>query len=237
VELGSGKIVGAEALLRWNDPDRGLVMPATFISAAEDTGLIVQLGEWVLEAGCTQMREWQKQGKANGMTLAVNVSTRQFEGRRLVKSVEQALSRSGLAPECLELEITENVMLIMNDEVRSSLDTLRGMGVRLSLDDFGTGYSSLSYLKELPFHSLKIDQSFVGKIPGQPGDQQIVTTILALAKGFELEVIAEGIETQAQYDFLRDHGCEFGQGYLMSRPLPADALAAMLGRPLLTSTA
>jgi len=235
VQLGSGKIVGVEALLRWNDPERGLVMPATFIPAAEDTGLIVPLGEWVLNAGCAQMREWQKQDKANGLTLSVNVSTRQFEGRRLVKSVEQALSRAGLAPECLELEITENVMLIMNDEVRSSLDSLRSMGVRLSLDDFGTGYSSLSYLKELPFHSLKIDQSFVRKIPGQPGDSQIVTTILALAKGFELEVIAEGIETQAQYDFLRDHGCEFGQGYLMSRPQPAEALEAMLGRPLLAS--
>ncbi|MHB1188402.1 putative bifunctional diguanylate cyclase/phosphodiesterase [Thiobacillus sp.] len=237
VELGSRKIVGTEALLRWNDPDRGMVMPGAFITAAEDTGLIVPLGEWVLDAGCTQMHEWQKQGKANGMTLAVNVSTRQFEGRRLVKSVEQALSRSGLAPECLELEITENVMLIMNDEVRDSLDILRGMGVRLSLDDFGTGYSSLSYLKELPFHSLKIDQSFVSKIPGQRGDSQIITTILALAKGFELEVIAEGIETPEQYDFLRDHGCEFGQGYLMSRPLPADTLAAILGQPLLAGNA
>jgi len=230
VELGSERIVAVEALLRWDDPDRGLVMPGAFISAAEDTGLIVPLGEWVLEAGCAQLRGWQKQGQAEGMTLAVNVSTRQFEGRRLVKSVEQALSRTGLAPEFLELEITENVMLIMNDEVRSSLDSLRGMGVRLSLDDFGTGYSSLGYLKQLPFHTLKIDQSFVRKIPGQPGDTQIVTTILALAKGLELEVVAEGIETQAQYDFLREHGCEFGQGYLMSRPQPADALAAMLDR-------
>ena len=230
VELGSERIVGVEALLRWNDPDRGLVMPGAFISAAEDTGLIVPLGEWVLEAGCAQLRGWQKQGQAAGMTMAVNVSTRQFEGRRLVKSVEQALSRTGLAAEFLELEITENVMLIMNDEVRSSLDSLRGMGVRLSLDDFGTGYSSLGYLKQLPFHTLKIDQSFVRKIPGQPGDTQIVTTILALAKGLELEVVAEGIETQAQYDFLREHGCEFGQGYLMSRPQPADALAAMLDR-------
>lgn len=237
MELGSQRMVGVEALLRWNDPDRGLVMPGAFIPAAEDTGLIVPLGEWVLEAGCAQLREWQKQGKASGMTLAVNVSTRQFEGGRLVKSVEQALSRAGLAPECLELEITENVMLIMNDEVRSSLEILRGMGVRLSLDDFGTGYSSLSYLKELPFHTLKIDQSFVRKIPGKPGDHQIVTTILALAKGFELQVIAEGIETREQYDFLRDHGCEFGQGYLMSRPQPADALAAMLGRPPLAGNA
>ncbi len=236
VALGSRQIVGVEALLRWNDPERGLVMPGAFIPAAEDTGLIVQLGEWVLEVACAQLRDWQQQGKADGVTLAVNVSTRQFEGRRLVKSVEQALSRTGLAPGCLELEITENVMLIMNDEVRGSLDSLRAMGVRLSLDDFGTGYSSLSYLKQLPFHTLKIDQSFVSKIPGQAGDAQIVTMILALAKGFELEVVAEGIETQAQYDFLLEHGCEFGQGYLMSRPQPADALEAMLGRPLLAGT-
>jgi EAL domain-containing protein (putative c-di-GMP-specific phosphodiesterase class I) len=228
VALSGRRMVGVEALLRWNDPDHGLVMPGAFISAAEDTGLIVPLGEWVLEAGCAQLRDWQKAGRANGMTLAVNVSTRQFEGRRLVKSVEQALARTGLAPECLELEITENVMLIMNEEVRSSLDSLRAIGVRLSLDDFGTGYSSLSYLKQLPFHTLKIDQSFVSKIPGQPGDRQIVTTILALAKGLELEVVAEGIETEAQYDFLHQHGCEFGQGYLMSRPQPADKLAALL---------
>jgi diguanylate cyclase (GGDEF)-like protein len=228
VALESGRVIGAEALLRWNDPDRGLVMPGAFIPVAEDTGLIVPLGEWVLEAGCTQLRNWQTQNGAPGMTLAVNVSTRQFEGRRLVKSVEQALSRTGLAPECLELEITENVMLIMNDEVRACLDSLRSMGVRLSLDDFGTGYSSLSYLQQLQFHALKIDQSFVSKISGQAGDTQIVTTILALAKGLELEVVAEGIETQAQYDFLREHGCEFGQGYLISRPQPAEDFSARL---------
>lgn len=237
VALDSRRIVGVEALLRWNDPERGLVMPGVFIPTAEDTGLIVQLGEWVLVAGCAQLRDWQKQGLADQLTLAVNVSTRQFEGQRLVKSVEQALSRSGLAPECLELEITENVMLIMNDDVRSSLDRLREMGVRLSLDDFGTGYSSLSYLKQLPFHTLKIDRSFVSKIPGQTGDTQIVTTILALANGLELQVIAEGIETQAQYDFLRGQGCELGQGYLMCRPQAADSLAAMLAQNALAGTA
>lgn len=237
VELESGRIVGLEALLRWNDPDQGLVLPGAFISAAEDTGLIVQLGEWVLEAGCAQLHAWQKQGRAAELTLAVNVSTRQFEGGRLVKSVAQALARTGLAAECLELEITENVMLIMNDEVRSSLDKLRGMGVRLSLDDFGTGYSSLSYLKQLPFHALKIDQSFVRQIPDQTGDTQIVTTILALAKGLGLEVIAEGIETSQQYDFLRENGCEFGQGYLMSRPQAADQLVALLDRQVASGSA
>ncbi len=231
VALDDRRMVGVEALVRWNDPEKGLVMPGAFVQAAEDTGLIVPLGEWVLEAGCAQLRGWQQQGMASRLTLAVNVSTRQFEGRRLVKSVEQALARTGLAPECLELEITENVMLIMNDDVRWSLDTLREMGVRLSLDDFGTGYSSLSYLKQLPFHALKIDQSFVSRIPGLAGDTQIITTILALAKGLELEVIAEGIETQAQYDFLRDRGCEFGQGYLMGRPLAAGELAARMDRP------
>ena len=231
VDMRSGRIVGFEALLRWDDPEQGLVLPGAFIPAAEDTGLIVQLGEWVLDTGCAQMRAWQEQGRAGELTLAVNVSTRQFEGGRLVRSVEQALARTGLAAEFLELEITENVMLIMNDEVRGCLDSLRSMGVRLSLDDFGTGYSSLSYLKQLPFHALKIDQSFVRRIPDQAGDTQIVTTILALAKGLEMQVIAEGIETREQYDFLRDHGCEFGQGYLMSRPQPADRLADLLDRP------
>lgn len=230
IRLDDQRIVGVEALVRWNDPERGLVMPGEFISAAEDTGLIVPLGEWVLEAGCAQLRAWQLAGKAEGMTVAINVSTRQFEGQRLVKSVEQALGRSGLAPEYLELEITENVMLIMNDEVRRSLDALRAMGVRLSLDDFGTGYSSLSYLKQLPFHTLKIDQTFVSKLPGKIGDTQLVTTILALAKGLDLEVVAEGIETEAQFMFLREQGCEYGQGYLMSRPQSVEDLAVFLDR-------
>ena len=237
IDLQRRNIVGAEALLRWNDPVRGLVMPDAFIPAAEDTGLIVPIGEWVLEAGCAQLRAWQKQGMAEGLRLAVNVSTRQFDGQRLVRSVQQALGRTGLPAECLELEITENVMLIMNDDVRATLDILREMGVQLSLDDFGTGYSSLSYLKQLPFHALKIDKSFVQRIPGQQGDIQLVTTILALAKGMGMETIAEGIETQAQFDFLSRHGCEFGQGYLMSRPVAADMLGGMLDRPLLAGNA
>lgn len=227
-DLGRRVLVAMEALVRWNDPERGLVMPDAFIPTAEDTGLIVPLGEWVLETGCAQLKAWQAQGIAQGVRLAVNVSTRQFENRRLVRSVEQALERTGLVPECLELEITENVMLIMNDDVRATLDALQAQGVRLSLDDFGTGYSSLGYLKQLPFHTLKIDKSFVQRIPAQDADLQIVTTILALAKGFGMETIAEGIETQEQFDFLSRHGCEFGQGYLMSRPLAAEAIATLL---------
>ncbi len=228
VDLRSRRIVGAEALLRWEDPQRRLIMPTALISAAEDTGLIVALGDWVLQAGCAQLRAWQQQGRATDLTLSVNISTRQFESGRLVKAVDEALARSGLQPDCLELEITENVMLIMTDAVQSALDTLRGRGVRLVLDDFGTGYSSLSYLNQLRFHALKIDQSFVRGIPVQKSETQIVTAILALAKGLEMEVIAEGIESVEQYDFLRDHGCEFGQGYLMGRPQTAEAFAAML---------
>ncbi|MFN3544712.1 MAG: EAL domain-containing protein [Thiobacillus sp.] len=234
VDLDRRAIVGVEALLRWNDPERGLVPPNAFIPVAEDTGLIVPIGDWVLQAGCAQLKAWQDEGRAEGLRLAVNVSTRQFDGRRLVGAVEDALQRSGLAAECLELEITENVMLIMNDDVRATLDALRELGVHLSLDDFGTGYSSLSYLKQLPFHALKIDQSFVRRLPGENDDTQIVTTILALAKGLGMEAIAEGIETQAQFDFLNRHGCAFGQGYLMSRPLTAEALAALLERPQIT---
>ena len=230
VELESGRVVGAEALLRWDDPERGLVMPSAFIHAAEDTGLIVAIGEWVLETSCAQLYEWQRKGRADHLTLAVNVSTRQLEERHLVESVERALARSGLDPECLELEITENVMLIVTDEVRACLASLRSMGVRLSLDDFGTGYSSLSYLKQLPFHALKIDRSFVSRVPGHAADTQIVSAILALARGLDLQCVAEGIETQEQYDFLRERGCEFGQGFLMSPPQTADDFAAMLGQ-------
>lgn len=229
IDLDRNVIVGAEALLRWNDPERGLIAPDAFIPAAEDTGLIVPIGDWVLQAACAQLKAWQDEGRGEGVRLAVNVSTRQFDGRRLIGAVESALGRSGLAPERLELEITENVMLIMNDDVRATLDALGEMGVHLSLDDFGTGYSSLSYLKQLPFRAIKIDQSFVRRLPGESDDTQIVTTILALAKGLGMEAIAEGIETQAQFEFLHRHGCAFGQGYLMSRPLAADALAPLLG--------
>lgn len=232
VDLRRRTLVGVEALVRWNDPERGLVMPNAFIPVAEDTGLIVPLGEWVLRTGCAQLKAWQDQGRATGMRLAVNVSTRQFDGQRLVRSVEQALGHTGLAAGCLELEITENVMLVMNEDVRASLDVLRKIGVQLSLDDFGTGYSSLSYLRQLPFHALKIDRSFVSRIPGEANDIQMVTTILALAKGLGMETVAEGIETRAQFDFLGQHGCEYGQGYWISQPVTAETLAQLLDQPL-----
>jgi diguanylate cyclase (GGDEF)-like protein len=227
VDMSDRRIVGVEALLRWQDPEQGLVMPASFIPAAEDTGLIILLGEWVLEQSCAQLRAWQQQG-ISGLHMAVNVSTRQVEGRRLIATVERVLANSGLAPEFLELEITEGVMLVMNEDVRSTLMALRDMGVRLTIDDFGTGYSSLSYLKQLPFHLLKIDRSFVMNIPANHSDTQIATTILLMAQGLGLQVVAEGIETEQQYQFLNECGCEYGQGYLFSHPQPAERIPALL---------
>ena len=231
VTLQDRRIVGVEALLRWQDPGQGLVMPATFIPIAEDTGLIVALGEWVLEQSCAQLRAWHSEGRSH-LRVAVNISTRQLEGPRLVTTVERVLEKSGLAPEFLELELTEGVMLVLSDDVRASLKALRDMGVRLVIDDFGTGYSSLSYLKQLQFQLLKVDRSFVVHIPDSSSDTQIATTILLMAQGLGLQVVAEGIETQQQYDFMRAHGCEYGQGHYFSRPQPADQITGLLARTL-----
>jgi len=227
VALQDRRVVSVEALLRWQDPERGLVMPATFIPIAEETGLIGALGEWVLEQSCTQLRAWHSQGLSH-LRIAVNVSTRQIEGR-LISTVERVLAQSGLAPEFLELELTEGVMLVLSDDVLDTLTILRDMGVRLVIDDFGTGYSSLSYLRDLRFNLLKIDRSFVLNIPDSLSDTQITRTILLMAQGLGLPAVAEGIETEGQYNFLRSNGCEYGQGNLFGRPQPADELAALLG--------
>ena len=228
VALQDRRIVGVEALLRWQDPAQGLVMPATFIPIAEETGLIGVLGEWVLEQSCAQLRVWHRQGFSQ-LRMAVNVSTRQIEGR-LIETVERVLAQSGLAPEFLELELTEGVMLVLSDDVLATLTALRDMGVRLVIDDFGTGYSSLSYLRRLRFQLLKIDRSFVMNIPESSSDTQIATTILLMAQGLGLQAVAEGIETEQQYEFMRTHGCEYGQGYFFSRPQPADQITALLGK-------
>lgn len=232
VNLSDRRIVAVEALLRWQDPEQGLVMPASFIPVAEETGLIVALGEWVLEQSCKQLRAWHQQGKPQ-LRMAVNVSVRQLE-YRLVGSVERILAQTGLAPEYLELELTEGVMLVLSDDVRATLTALRDMGVRLVIDDFGTGYSSLSYLKELRFHLLKIDRSFVVNIPDSPSNTQIATTILLMAQGLRLQTVAEGIETEQQHEFLRRHGCEFGQGYFIGRPQAAEKISTLLERPAQT---
>jgi len=225
--LEDRQVVGMEALIRWQDPERGLVPPDDFIPLAEETGLIVPIGDWVLQRACAQVREWEAQGLGRFM-LAVNVSSRQFEHRKLYPAVMSALRGSGLDARQLELEITERMFLNIDDNVRDTLDKLTGEGVRLSIDDFGTGYSSLSYLKQLPVDALKIDRSFIMGIPGEMDDAQIASTIVSMAHGLELDVVAEGIENRDQLNFLNAFRCNRGQGYYLSRPQPAEEIARWL---------
>ncbi|WP_028104038.1 putative bifunctional diguanylate cyclase/phosphodiesterase [Pseudoduganella violaceinigra] len=226
-EISSGRIIGAEALVRWKHPERGLVPPAEFIPLAEATGLVVQLGEWVLEAACAQAQAWKEKGLPP-VRLAVNVSAREFTSA-LPGRVMETLRRYGLEPSWLELEITESTLMHNIERVIGIMDRLTAAGITLSLDDFGTGYSSLSYLKRFPIDTLKIDRSFTTGIPFDSNDCAIASTIISIARQLNHRVIAEGVETAEQLDFLRDSGCDEVQGYLLSRPLPAhefeDALA------------
>ncbi|WP_275096247.1 PAS domain S-box protein [Sedimenticola hydrogenitrophicus] len=218
--LPDNRLIGCEALIRWRHPDMGLIPPDSFIPLAEDTGLIVSIGSWVLNSACTQIRRWQHAGLETG-TLAVNLSGQQLQRDNLVMTVKQALEQSGLDAAYLELEITEGFIMDQAEQAIGVLNELRALGVTLSIDDFGTGYSSLSYLKQLPINNLKIDKSFVRDIPQDPNDEAIARAIISLAGNLQLDVIAEGIETEAQLDFLRREGCGQGQGYLFSPPLPA----------------
>ncbi len=225
----TGRTVGIEALLRWRHPREGLVLPAEFIPVAEETGLILALGEWVLGEACCQLRAWRDAGIGK-LTMAVNLSALQLHSATLVRQVAQALEKYGLDGDDLELEITESVAMHDPDVSISQLKALRDLGVRLSIDDFGTGYSSLSHLKLLPIHTLKLDQSFVRDIESDSNDVAICTATIALAHSLGLEVIAEGVETEAQRQFLASHHCDFMQGYLFSKPLPADAALAFILR-------
>ena len=218
--IASGKIIGAEALVRWHHPERGLVPPAEFIPLAEATGLVVQVGEWVLEAACAQAQEWKERGLPP-TRLAVNVSAREFTSA-LPGRVMETLSRYGLEPSWLELEITESTLMHNIDRVIGIMDRITAMGVTLSLDDFGTGYSSLSYLKRFPIDTLKIDRSFTTGIPGDANDCAIASTIISIAQQLNHKVIAEGVETVEQLAFLKSAGCDEVQGYLFSQPLPAE---------------
>jgi EAL domain-containing protein (putative c-di-GMP-specific phosphodiesterase class I) len=221
VDMASSRIVGMEALVRWQHPKRGLVAPSDFVPFAEETGLIVPLGNWVLGEACRQAREWQRRG-AGDVPIAVNISGVQFQQRgELVESVARVLDASGLPPRLLELEITESVVMQNAPEARVMLEQLHQMGVGLSIDDFGTGYSSLNYLKRFPIDKLKIDQSFIRDLSVDSDDAAIVQAIIALAHGLRLRVVAEGVERAEQYDFLRGLGNDEYQGYLYSRPLPA----------------
>ena len=214
---GEGKLVGAEALVRWRHPQRGLVMPANFISLAEETGLIVPLGEWVLRESCMLIARLDAEGR--GLRIAVNVSPRQFHQPDFVQRMKEILAATGADPSYLTLEITENLLVEHASESVARMTELGALGLRFSIDDFGTGYSSLSYLKRLPLSELKIDKSFVLDIPHDPNDVALVETILSMSRHMHLEVVAEGVENAAQLAFLRRQGCERFQGYYFQRPL------------------
>ena len=227
LDLESDRVTGMEALLRWHHPRLGLVPPDHFIPLAEDTGLILPIGDWVLEQACRQLREFQQAGNPD-LRVAVNVSVRQLEGQDMVSAISRILAETGVDPTCLEIEITESVMMQDPEGMIESLGALKQLGIRLALDDFGTGHSSLSYLQRFPFDKLKIDRAFINNINNSEDDQAIAMTIGAMAKSLKLEVIAEGVETEAQLELLRQCGCNQIQGYLISRPIPADAFSSLL---------
>lgn len=229
VDLNSGEIVAVEALVRWNNVDGGIMMPGDFIPLAEETGLINEIGEWVLHEGCRQARLWQDQGVAP-RRVAINLSARQLSDKGFLQMVQRVLKDTGLDPKCLELEITESQVMRQAEGSIMLLNELSDMGIHLAVDDFGTGYSSLSYLKRLPIGKLKIDQSFVRDITVDPNDTAIVVAIINMAKSLDLEIIAEGIETAGQLTLLRAKGCGIGQGYYFSVPMAAEALLPMLKR-------
>ena len=220
----TGAMVGVEALVRWQHPERGIVSPLDFIALAEDTGLILPLGRWVLETACRQLATWASRPDRQHLTIAVNVSVRQFHHADFVEQVLSVLHETGANPQRLKLELTESLLITQVDEVVGKMGALKARGVCFSLDDFGTGYSSLAYLKRLPLDQLKIDKGFVAHVLTDTNDAAIARMIVALSESLGLEVIAEGVEHAEQRDFLAQHGCHAYQGYFFSRPLPLDAL-------------
>ena len=220
--------LGAEALLRWNHPVRGMVSPAQFIPIAEDSPLILEIGGWVLDSACRQLHSWSQNERTRTLILAVNVSAQQFKQLDFVESVASVLRAHSVSPSSLKLELTESVVLNDVTDVIAKMHALKALGVKLSMDDFGTGYSSLSYLKQLPLDQIKIDQSFVRDITIDQNDAVMVSTMIDLAKNFRLNVIAEGVETESQLLFLKEHGCMAYQGYFFSKPVPIEQFEMLL---------
>ena len=229
IALDTGKIVDCEALLRWNHPTRGLVGPAKFTAIAEETGLILPIGEWVLRTACAQTKAWQRADSCSLLGIAVNVSAVQLRRQEFAASVSKILEETGLDPRFLELELTESSLLQDPEATSRTVSELADMGVRFAIDDFETGYSSLSYLRRFPLKTLKIDHTFVSRLSkGDTGNIGIVAAVASLAHSLELEVTAEGVESEDQLAFLRSLGCTNAQGYLFSQPLPAETLTKLL---------
>jgi diguanylate cyclase (GGDEF)-like protein/PAS domain S-box-containing protein len=228
VHIASGRMRGVEALVRWAHPQRGLVPPGEFIPLAEERGLIVPIGRWVMQAACRQIRDWRDAGLA-APAVAVNLSARQFVSDSLVDDLVDALSCHGVAPSALEVELTESALMADPERAKQVLEQLHALGVGISIDDFGTGYSSLSYLKRFPAQTVKIDRSFISGLPSDGDDTAITQAVIAMAHSLGLKVVAEGVETAAQLAALRRLGCDEAQGYLLGRPMPAADLALRLG--------
>ena len=227
IEVASSRIIGAEALIRWDCPGKGLIPPDSFISIAEETGLIIPIGQWILQEACRQNSAWQQAGLPP-ISVSVNLSPIQFRHAGLVQSVAAALQQANLDPACLELELTESFVMHDAERINIAMQSLKALGVDIAVDDFGTGYSSLSYLKRFPVDRLKVDKSFVRDIDSDPDDAAIVRAIITLGHALGLKVVAEGVETRAHLEFLQQHGCDELQGYYFSRPVPAAEMEALL---------
>jgi len=235
MNLETGSIIGVEALIRWHHPTRGLVSPAHFIPLAEECGFIVPIGRWVLREACRQARIWQKD-RLPKVRIAINISTVELRARDFVASVRQILAETGLEPRYLELELTETFLMQDSKSTAAVLKELKDLGVYLALDDFGTGYSSLSYVKRFPIDTLKIDQSFVRDLATDADDASIVSAVISMGKSLHMRVVAEGVETHEQLEFLREHSCPFGQGYFFSPPVGAKEFSQLLGRTVVSDT-
>ncbi len=229
MDIQSRRIIGVEALLRWQHPDMGLITPLHFISLLEETGHIEAVGNWVLETACRQARQWHEQGWEK-LDMAINLSSRQFNKQHCINAIQETIEETGVNPHSLELEITESMLMRNTSSTINALQKLSELGIRFAIDDFGTGYSSLSYLRRFPIDTIKIDRSFIHDINTDPDDIAITSAIIVMAKSLSLNVIAEGVETEEQFEFLRQHECDYAQGYLISRPVPAEQMTRLLAK-------
>jgi EAL domain-containing protein (putative c-di-GMP-specific phosphodiesterase class I) len=235
VDMTTGQITGVEALLRWTHPDHGVLSPMQFIPLAEETGLIVPIGRWVLREACAQNMAWQR-GGLRPVSMAVNLSPRQFADEHLLQDIDDALAASGMSAVLLQLEVTESMVMRNVARAVKVLDAIQSRGIRLAIDDFGTGYSSMSLMKQFPIDTIKIDRSFVRDLPKDSEDQAIAQAIISMGKALGMTVVAEGVETAEQQAFLRDHACDEMQGYLFSRPVHPQQMAELLrAAPLMFS--